>query len=975
MELEKYCNDKQLEHLDTIIDGLNAKLEDISYFEEERYYIVMFLAHVYINYYEAVSDTEWLEQSIELLEDHLKKCPITTRYYASMVYRTALSYLSIYENSFNEIHLHKALEHFEYAFNECDEDSNDYIPTGYFFAKALFLNFERVNDIKLLETCISLLNYLVEHRNFGSIHESDMYLLFGKALTAQYYRSSVLYELLAAINFIEPKLACYSEYDANGAELESLLADAYSELYRLKSYELSSEDYYDKTFAYASRPLQKADGNLDAWPFFLLNAAKVIYKKLMKSKVPSVLEEGAAVVFSDDYIEDMIRTILGYTLQSLGEIGPEVPGKIFCKVSSGWSQAMCLAALGYLFKGERDKNLEDIDKAIDFCTRILSVCKSSSLGVTEANRILGRAYELKFSITSDRRLLNESLKTYRLAAESASESYLIDALMNCCTWLNCAFENELWQEVIDAFHYSRAIIDNLVIAERKSDNYRYEEINKSARDTAFASVMGGNLSALIQQHIQRYTNHTMDIKSKHHLKYWVHCTQGIGDRAAFAAAKLGQLKEAAVIMEYCLSKYDENEERFLPKNRAAEIKEAAKELPLLYMGTTSKGGFGIFICGHTDELQLLWFPELTTAFLDDLLFGTLKGYGIVFTPSGEDYNDSIGYIKTYYHFSRATISITDENNKSKRYFSQCLKGLISKLSALTGKKMAQVLQGHESIIIIPSGYLRLLPLGIAAEDNLHSNIDNINFIYAPSALQIRRAQKIRDSAAEESILAVNGSFKNTDLKLSEHEISIISSFFPKYILLDNITDEEQLFFPLTTASSIFHFSGHAYLDYDEPLMSKLLLSDNAALSIKVLLSRKIKMRLAVLSGCETSIIYRNFPDESISIANSFMTAGAAGVIGTLWQVSEISTSILMIKFYDLWLNKKEKPYRALHLAKLWLRDSEVNDFISYLKSLLDKSNKAEKSVKKVLQTFLESNPEGKCYSSPYYWAGFIYNGV
>jgi CHAT domain len=63
-----------------------------------------------------------------------------------------------------------------------------------------------------------------------------------------------------------------------------------------------------------------------------------------------------------------------------------------------------------------------------------------------------------------------------------------------------------------------------------------------------------------------------------------------------------------------------------------------------------------------------------------------------------------------------------------------------------------------------------------------------------------------------------------------------------------------------------------------------------------------------LSACETGFydINRN-ADEFIGLPATFMQIGATGVLGSLWQVDDLATALLMARFYDLHLGAGLTP--------------------------------------------------------------------
>jgi CHAT domain-containing protein len=79
-------------------------------------------------------------------------------------------------------------------------------------------------------------------------------------------------------------------------------------------------------------------------------------------------------------------------------------------------------------------------------------------------------------------------------------------------------------------------------------------------------------------------------------------------------------------------------------------------------------------------------------------------------------------------------------------------------------------------------------------------------------------------------------------------------------------------------------------------------------------------RLATLSACETGVPGARLPDEVVSLPSAFIRAGFAGAIGSLWTVSEKSTAMLMIRFYQLWRAEGKQPVQALARAQKELRE-------------------------------------------------------
>jgi CHAT domain-containing protein len=103
--------------------------------------------------------------------------------------------------------------------------------------------------------------------------------------------------------------------------------------------------------------------------------------------------------------------------------------------------------------------------------------------------------------------------------------------------------------------------------------------------------------------------------------------------------------------------------------------------------------------------------------------------------------------------------------------------------------------------------------------------------------------------------------------------------------------------------SVFHFAGHAVFNNEQPELSYLALAPDAPEASGILYAGEIgKLRLSnvdvvVLSACSTLSPRTSRVGVTAGLAYSFLGAGAPATISTLWDVSDQTTSELMVEFH------------------------------------------------------------------------------
>ena len=144
-------------------------------------------------------------------------------------------------------------------------------------------------------------------------------------------------------------------------------------------------------------------------------------------------------------------------------------------------------------------------------------------------------------------------------------------------------------------------------------------------------------------------------------------------------------------------------------------------------------------------------------------------------------------------------------------------------------------------------------------------------------------------------------------------------------------------------------------------------------------------RLVTLSACETGIadVFEGSADEYLSLPAGFLRAGVPCVVSSLWRVEDLSTALLMERFYGNHIKERMAPGLALHEAQGWMCQrltlKQVRDQIDRWQEICRQERHEDlighlDSAKADLSAKVGEDPDALPYTHPLYWAGFAVMG-
>ena len=277
----------------------------------------------------------------------------------------------------------------------------------------------------------------------------------------------------------------------------------------------------------------------------------------------------------------------------------------------------------------------------------------------------------------------------------------------------------------------------------------------------------------------------------------------------------------------------------------------------------------------------------------------------------------------------------------------------------------------DHLILVPTDKLSYAPWELFVRDqgdairnkdykSLSYLLNDYSVSYAHSASLLFQDISTSSSSSNQSVLAFAPSY---DENLGESYPNLASVFRDELVPLKwNVSEVDEIkqyfdgnyqtgssatetFFKETTGEhTILHLAMHAFVDDEDPMLSRLVFyqdndsTEDGMLHVHELFNLDLSTEMAVLSACKTGLGKIQKGEGIMSLGRAFSYAGCPSIVTSHWSVDDESTSQLMGSFYKYLADGRTKD-KALQQAKL--------DFLQNTNGLK---------------------------THPYYWGGFVVLG-
>jgi CHAT domain-containing protein len=341
---------------------------------------------------------------------------------------------------------------------------------------------------------------------------------------------------------------------------------------------------------------------------------------------------------------------------------------------------------------------------------------------------------------------------------------------------------------------------------------------------------------------------------------------------------------------------------------------------LAYLITSPKGSLALVVApdGGDGEVRLIQAPALTSTDL----------FRLFMAPDLERQTVT-GYLSAHAGLEGS--------------LEQALAGFVAALGPALLRPLRDELAaiGARTVCLVPVSLLGLLPLHALAwpeGDNRRCLLDEFIVVFAPSAL-VRRVclqRAARASGPRRAVVVGNPLPQTVPLPGAELEAGMVARALAAEelnLLVREAATKDAVVAVLPGATHV-HLACHGAASIlDRPMNTALSLANNTPLHAEEILELSgFAPRLVVASACETGVIQGyETADEALTLGVMFVAAGAAGVVSTLWSISDRATALLMSRFYELLIEQpKERPAVALREAQRWLRELTNKEAESYI---------------------------------------------
>lgn len=291
------------------------------------------------------------------------------------------------------------------------------------------------------------------------------------------------------------------------------------------------------------------------------------------------------------------------------------------------------------------------------------------------------------------------------------------------------------------------------------------------------------------------------------------------------------------------------------------------------------------------------------------------------------------------------------------------------------------LEGKKNLIVVPSGDLAHVPWRIFFDlpITVVPSLEIWVRLQAQVQGQLRSSLTPKSSIVSTAPVDRKKQMNNEpgwvrNIPYSRVEALYVARLHAQLPFLADDQDHEALE-DLAKESQILHICAHSNFEPDSPMSSSLELFKEP-LTIGDWHRLSIKADLVVFSSCLSGYSKAYDSGSTIGFAHTLLGTGTKAFIGSLWEVDDHATLLLMALFYEE-LQKALPVADALYMAQRRMQildKDDLHEIVDKLEDKLDGIDARPYVLKKnfLLKELRNTDPEE--WRQPRYWAAFVLTG-
>lgn len=291
------------------------------------------------------------------------------------------------------------------------------------------------------------------------------------------------------------------------------------------------------------------------------------------------------------------------------------------------------------------------------------------------------------------------------------------------------------------------------------------------------------------------------------------------------------------------------------------------------------------------------------------------------------------------------------------------------------------LEGKRNLIVVPSGDLAHVPWRIFFDLPVTVVPSLEIWVRLQAQVQGQPRSSLTPKSAIISTAPVDGKMKMNNepgwvrnIPYSRVEALYVARLHAQLPFLADNQDYGALE-ALAQDAQILHICAHSSFEPESPMSSSLELFKEP-LTIRDWHRLSIKADLVIFSSCLSGYSKAYDSGSTIGFAHTLLGTGTKAFIGSLWEVYDHATLILMALFYEE-LQKALPVADALYMAQKRMQTLDKDDrheIVDRLEDKLDGIDSRPYVLKKnfLLKELRKTDPEE--WRQPRYWAAFVLTG-